>query len=76
MAYLKNIEQEKVLTLTEQVLTQPGQIVSKTLVQNNAVSVTLFAFAKGEEIGTHDSTGDAMVTVLEGIGKFTIESKC
>ena len=46
MAYLKNIEQEKVLTLTEQVLTQPGQIVSKTLVQNNAVSVTLFAFAK------------------------------
>ena len=75
MAYLKNIEQEKVLTLTEQVLTQPGQIVSKTLVQNNAVSVTLFAFAKGEEIGTHDSTGDAMVTVLEGIGKFTIDGK-
>ena len=75
MPYLKNIEQEKVLTLTEQVLTQPGQIVSKTLVQNNAVSVTLFAFAKGEEIGTHDSTGDAMVTVLEGIGKFTIDGK-
>ena len=75
MAYLKNIEQEKVLTLTEQVLTQPGQIVSKTLVQNHAVSVTLFAFAKGEEIGTHDSTGDAMVTVLEGIGKFTIDGK-
>ena len=75
MAYLKNIEQEKVLTLTEQVLTQPGQIVSKILVQNHAVSVTLFAFAKGEEIGTHDSTGDAMVTVLEGIGKFTIDGK-
>ena len=33
---------------------------------------SLFAFAKGEEIGTHDSTGDAMVTVLEGTGRFTV----
>ena len=47
MAYLKNIEQEKVLTLTEQVLTQPGQIVSKILVRKNAVSVTLFELEKG-----------------------------
>ena len=52
---------------------QPGQVVSKTLAQNSAVSVTLFAFDKGEEIGTHDSTGDAMVTVLEGAGRFTVD---
>lgn len=26
-----------------------------------------------QEIGTHDSTGDAMVTVLEGVGQFTID---
>ena len=49
------------------------QVVSKTLAQNSAVSVTLFAFDKGEEIGTHDSTGDAMVTVLEGAGRFTVD---
>ena len=24
------------------------------------------------QIGTHDSTGDAMVTVLEGVGEFTV----
>lgn len=35
----------------------------------------VFAFSKGEEIGTHDSTGDAMVHVLEGTGKFTVGGK-
>ena len=62
--YIKNITHEKVQTLTSLVNAEDGQIVSKTLAQNEAVSVTLFAFAKGEEISTHDSTGDAMVTAL------------
>lgn len=51
---------------------QGGQVVSKTLVQNELVSVTIFSFDKGEEISTHASGGDAMVTVLDGKGKFTI----
>lgn len=72
MAYIKNLEQEKVVKLAKELQVQKGQIISKTLVQNKAVSITLFAFAKGEEIGTHDSTGDAMVSVLEGCGKFTV----
>ena len=75
MAYIKNIAHEEVLPLTEQITVQQGQIVSKTLAQNGAVSVTLFAFAKDEEISTHDSTGDAMVQVLEGTGKFTVGGK-
>lgn len=73
--YIKNIEHEKVLKLTEMVEILPGQVVSKTLAQNSAVSITMFAFYKGEEIGTHDSSGDAMVTVLEGTGLFTIDGK-
>lgn len=72
MPYIKNIEHEKVVNLAGQVEYMLGQVVSKTLAQNDAVSVTLFAFEKGEEIGTHDSTGDAMVTVLDGIGEFTV----
>lgn len=75
MAYIKNIEQNTVLSLAGQVEAQPGQIVSRTLAQNRAVSVTLFAFAQGEEISTHDSIGDAMVTVLEGTGRFTVGGK-
>lgn len=69
---LKNIEVEKVLKLTDLVEYQPGQVVSRTLAQNKAVSVTLFSFDKGEEISTHSSHGDAMVTVLEGTAKITI----
>lgn len=75
MAYIRNIEQDTVLSLAGQVEAQPGQIVSRTLAQNRAVSVTLFAFAQGEEISTHDSIGDAMVTVLEGTGRFTVGGK-
>ena len=71
--YIKNMNHEEVLSLASQVNAEAGQIVSKTLAQNKAVSVTLFAFAKGEEISTHDSMGDAMVTVLEGTGRFTVD---
>ena len=73
MAGYKNIGKEEILELKEQVAYQEGQVVSKTLVQNQAVSVTLFAFEKDEEISTHESGGDAMVTVLEGTGKCTID---
>ena len=75
MAYIKNISHEEVLHLADQVSADKGQIVSKTLAQNDRVSVTLFAFSKDEEIATHDSTGDAMVLVLEGIGQFTVDGK-
>ena len=72
MTGIKNMEQAAVLTLKEQVAYQPGQVVSKTLAQNDALSVTLFAFDKGEEISTHESGGDAFVTCLDGVGRITI----
>ena len=68
----KNIEKKKVLELKNLVNYQKGQVVSKSLVQNELVSVTVFSFDKGEEISTHAAGGDAMVTVLEGKGKFKI----
>ena len=71
---MKNIAQSEVLTLREQISYQEGQVVSKTLTQNQAVSITLFSFAKGEEISTHESGGDAFVTCLDGIGKITKEN--
>lgn len=72
---MKNIAKSEVLMLKEQVGYQEGQIVSKTLAQNPAVSVTLFAFDKGEEISTHESGGDAFVTCLDGVGQITIDGK-
>ena len=70
---VKNIEKNQVVKMVEQVDYQPGQVVSKTLAQNPAVSITLFSFAKGEEISTHESGGDAFVTCLDGVGKITID---
>ena len=61
------------ITLKNEVNYQDGQVVSKTLAQNDAVSVTLFAFDKDEEISTHESGGDAFVTCLDGVGRLTID---
>ena len=62
MDKMKNISKAEVLVLKDQVAYQEGQVVSRTLAQNAAVSVTLFSFDKGEEISTHESGGDAFVT--------------
>ena len=68
----KNIAKQEKLALKDLVAYQDGQVVSKTLVQNSLVSMTIFSFDKGEEISTHAAGGDAMVTVLEGAGRFTV----
>ena len=70
---MKNISKAEVLTLRDQVAYQSGQVVSRTLAQNEHVSVTLFSFDKGEEISTHESGGDAFVTCLDGTGRITID---
>lgn len=73
--YLKNIEFEKSLDLAALVDYQPGQVVSRTLAQSNAVSLTVFAFDENEEISSHTSGGDALITILEGTAKITIGDK-
>ena len=75
MTRIKNINKAEVMALKEQVEYQDGQVVSKTLAQNEHVSVTLFSFDKGEEISTHESGGDAFVTCLDGVGKVTIDGE-
>ena len=69
---MKNIETAKVHVLADLVSYQEGQVVSKTLVQNPGVSLTLFSFDKGEEISTHSSHGDAMVYVIDGQAEITV----
>lgn len=72
---MKNIAKNEILRLDGLVDYQEGQVVSRTLAQNPHVSLTLFAFEKGEEISTHASGGDALVTVLEGTGRFTVDGQ-
>ena len=75
MSGMKNLNKAEVMELKEQIAYQDGQVVSRTLAQNAAVSVTLFSFDKGEEISTHESGGDAFVTCLDGVGKITIDGQ-
>lgn len=75
MSILKNINTSDVLELKNLVDYADGQVVSKTLIQNDGIGITLFAFAKGEGISTHESKGDAIVTALDGKGEITIDGK-
>ncbi|MDD4003102.1 MAG: cupin domain-containing protein [Clostridia bacterium] len=72
---LKNIEKSRQINLADLVSYNDGQIISRTLVQNQHLSMTLFAFDTGEEISSHSSGGDAMVTILDGSALITIGDK-
>ena len=51
---------------------QEGRVVSRTFAQNNAMSLTLFAFDSGEGLSTHTASGDAFVQILDGEAAITI----
>ncbi len=70
--FIKNIEFGKALSLTGLVDYQPGRVVSLTLVQNDTLSLTLFAFSKGEAISTHSAPGDALVYIIDGETEITV----
>lgn len=71
----KNIELSKVMKLADEMTYLDHQVSSKTIAQNKYVSITLFAFDKDEEISAHKSRGDAMVTILDGKARITIDQK-
>lgn len=70
--FIKNIEHSKVLDMGALVTYQVEQVISRTLAQGKNLSLTLFAFDKGEEISSHSSSGDAMVYLLDGEADITI----
>ncbi len=47
-------------------------VVSRTLIDKNAGTLTLFAFDKGQGLSEHTAPFDATVQVLEGEGEFII----
>ncbi len=65
----------QVIELGELVKYQPGAIVSRTLVDKDAVTLTLFAFDKDQTLSEHTSPHSAILQVLEGSTKVTIDGK-
>lgn len=54
---------------------QTGAIVSRTLINRKASTVTLFAFDAGQGLSEHTAPFDALVQVLEGTVDLTIGGK-
>ncbi|KIX12615.1 cupin domain-containing protein [Dethiosulfatarculus sandiegensis] len=71
-ALLKNIDFAKPQDLGSMVEYKEGQVVSRTLCQTPGLSITLFAFAKGEGLSAHTVEADALVQVLDGMAEITI----
>jgi len=49
-----------------------GSVVSSTLKQNPAATITLFAFDAGQGLSEHSAPFDAVVQVIDGEGHFII----
>jgi quercetin dioxygenase-like cupin family protein len=72
---IKNINHAEKMNLKNQVTYQSGQVVSKTISKSKSVNMSLFAFDKGEDLSPHTSSGDALVTVLDGEVTITIDNQ-
>lgn len=69
---IKNMPFSQAAKMLDLIEYQDGQVVSRTISQRDDLSITLFAFDKGEAISTHSSPGDALVHVLDGKAEITI----
>ncbi|MFO7765910.1 MAG: cupin domain-containing protein [Pelovirga sp.] len=69
---IKNISKSEVHTTTDLIEYAQQKVVSRTLAQNDHLTLTLFAFDAGEGISSHASTGDAMIQILDGEALITI----
>ena len=54
---------------------QAGAVVSRTLIDQQAGTVTLFAFDTGEGLSEHTAPFDALVYLLEGSAEITISGQ-
>jgi quercetin dioxygenase-like cupin family protein len=54
---------------------QEGSVVSRTLIDRKAGTVTLFAFGEGQGLSEHTAPFDAMVCILDGEADITISGK-
>lgn len=68
----KEIAPGGVANITTLVQYGDDAIVSRILLKSNTGSVTLFAFAEGQELSEHTTPFDALVQVVDGNGLFTI----
>jgi quercetin dioxygenase-like cupin family protein len=65
----------KVAALDGLISYQEGAVVSRTVIDKPAGTVTLFAFDKGQGLSEHTAPFDALVNVIDGEVEITISGK-
>ncbi len=60
------IKKDVVMDLSDLAVVQKGAVVSRTVLDRETGSVTLFAFDEGQGLSEHTAPYDALVYVLEG----------
>lgn len=63
------------IPLAESIDYAEGSIVSRTLLDRENGTLTLFAFDRGQRLSEHTSPYDATILVLEGVGALTLGGK-
>jgi quercetin dioxygenase-like cupin family protein len=71
----KNAAGPEVLAMVSMVAYQAGAIVSRTLLDRKAGTLTLFAFDAGQSLSEHTAPFDAAVQVLDGEAEITLSGK-
>lgn len=61
-----------VLKLSDMVEYQKKSVVSRTLIDKKAGTITLFSFDKGQALSEHTAPFDALVYILDGEAEITI----
>lgn len=69
----KHIETAKVYNIKEMVDYAGGSTVSKIINRNEKGNLTLFAFDAGQNLSEHTAPFDAVIQVLDGSAKITID---
>jgi quercetin dioxygenase-like cupin family protein len=68
----KGIETGSVVEVAGLAAYQPGAVVSRTVIDREAGTVTVFAFDAGEGLSEHTAPFDALVHVIDGAARVTI----
>ena len=72
---MKDKQDTKVEKLTEMISYQEGSVVSRTIIDKDTGTVTLFSFDSGEGLSEHTTPYDAMLTLLDGKVEVKIAGK-
>jgi quercetin dioxygenase-like cupin family protein len=64
-----------IMNLSEFVDYQEGSVVSKTLIDKETGTVTLFAFDEGEGLSEHTAPYDALLQIIDGEALIEISDK-